>query len=125
MDRSFQPKFPCLTCVVSSVGLSERWPAQAITAAHHYADEVAAVDINPRAIRFVRFNAMINGLATRVRRQRQRESLSLDLSRSLALSLDTPTQWGPQKRCTVSAGSHQCPTAVLRTPLMQQPTHEP
>jgi carbamoyltransferase len=35
---------------------------QGLTAARYYADQVVFVDLNPRALRFTRFNAVLNGL---------------------------------------------------------------
>lgn len=36
---------------------------QAIVAAMHYAEDVTLVDLNPRAVRFARFNLLLNGLS--------------------------------------------------------------
>ena len=38
---------------------------QGIYALKHYADSAVLVDVNPRAIRFARFNAMLNGVASK------------------------------------------------------------
>jgi len=39
---------------------------QGITAAIHYAEKVTCVDINPRAVRFTNFNAILNGVEDKV-----------------------------------------------------------